>query len=293
MHAAEADARRTCGPWRGRCSGRARSCRRRAGRRSTGSGSALRIQLAHGEELEDAPLDLVEAVWSSSRTRRASAMSICRSSSPRAARPASRDRCASSRTRPRPRACAQPPQLLVGLLSRPPRGMPASAIAFSRSSISAACAARPRPAPSGSSQLLAQQLSRWRLSIVAGGLLADSRDSRSTSRRYAAARAPGRAAAELERLQDLLLLGRADVHEAGDQIGQLAGRSCLGPFGELGGACGSSPSASSARSLQLMKRASISGRAPRARRPARRGRPGRGAGDELEDPEALLARQIR
>ena len=49
-------------PWRARSTGRARSCPRPAGRRSTGSGSCPRVELPHREVLEDAPLDLVEAV---------------------------------------------------------------------------------------------------------------------------------------------------------------------------------------------------------------------------------------
>ena len=42
MHAAELTAARICGPWRGRSTGRARSCRRQEGRRNTGSGSCPR-----------------------------------------------------------------------------------------------------------------------------------------------------------------------------------------------------------------------------------------------------------
>ena len=62
-HAADADALELAARARARSSARARSCRRRAARRSTGSSRGRRgFELAHGEELEDAVLDLLDVV---------------------------------------------------------------------------------------------------------------------------------------------------------------------------------------------------------------------------------------
>ena len=102
--------------------------------------AARGIELAHREVLEDAPLDLLEAVvvLVEDAPRLGDVDRRLRLVAPTAARSASRDRCGSSSTRRRPRACARGASIPCARASRRPRGIFASVIAFSSSAISAA-----------------------------------------------------------------------------------------------------------------------------------------------------------
>ena len=149
-------------------------------------------QLAHRQILDDALLDLLETemIVVQDAARLGDVDRQLPRAAPRAARPASRDRCGSCRIRPRPRACVfSRAQLLARGLSRPPRGMPALAIACSSSASSAVL-----PSSSPSWRWIAaicsrSSISRWRSSSEALVWRPISCDSRSTSIRCASRRA--------------------------------------------------------------------------------------------------------
>ena len=110
-------------------------------------------------------------------------------------------------------------------------------------------------------QLLAQQrLALALLQRAAGGLAQLARQAQHAQALVEELEHPVDAAGEVEGLQHLLLLARADVHGAGDQVGELARPSRCERMVSASsrGACGSSSTASSARSRRSMKRASIS-----------------------------------
>ena len=227
MHAARSSARyELAARAPARCSGRATSCRRREGRRSTGSGCGRRIELAHREVLEDAPLDLLEAVVvrveDLARLRRW--RWLPRRASTTAARPANRGTCAPSNAPARrPDMLRQAPQLLASLLldllgHLGVRNLPR------RSSSSSDCVSS-----SPSSFLIVfncsrSTYSRWRSSSLPCVCSPISRDSRAPRRGASGPRDAIEPIANFEALEKVLLLGRLDVDEPADHVGERARR---------------------------------------------------------------------
>ena len=244
---------------------------------------ALRRQLVDGQVLDDPLLDLLQVVMVlvEDALRLGDVDPVLGLLGSRAARSACRDRRAACRARPRPRACAPAGAAPCWPAARTSSGIPASAIAFFRSSTSAAV-----PSSSPSSFLIVascsrSSASRWRFSSVPRVASPSSRDRRSTPRRWlrnSSTRSMRRARSKVSSTSSFS--ARADVHGAGDQVGELARPSRCERMVSASsrGACGSSSTASSARSRRSMKRASISvplpsGSSTSSKRAARNGWP--------------------
>ena len=142
-----------------------------------------------------------------------------------AARRATRGRCAPSSTRRPLRACARGASAPCAPASRPPRACPL------RRSPSRAPRARPcRSSSSPSSFWIARMRSRSRCSRLCESIdslvrSSISRESLSTSTRLREVLEQlVEARAEIERLQQRLLLFGGRVHQPGDEIGELRGR---------------------------------------------------------------------
>ena len=184
-----------------------------------------------------------------------------RRASTTAARPASRGRCATIEYSAPPRACARAAQLLARLLLDFRRHAPWAIACPARRSRRPAFLA-PRRAPSGSAG--AARATRPRAGArraLPGSARSISRESFSTSMRCVSRLDDAlEARAQVEGLEQRLLLGGLHVEEARDQVGERDGDSmACDRFASSGGACGSSrgprgPSASGSRA-----RASISG----------------------------------
>ncbi len=162
-------------------------------------------------------------------------------------------------------------------------GMPALVIALSSSAISAALPSSPSPSWRWMAAICSRSsASRWRSSSAALVCRPISCDSRSTSIRCASRRETlSMRADDVDRLEDLLLLVRLDVHVGGGEVGQRGRRrrSDWTAASSSGGACGSSCRASSACAFRLTKRASISaerssGSSMRSTRATKNGRRG-------------------
>ena len=228
---------------------------------NTGSGSCLGIELAHRQILEDAPLDLGQAVV------------VLVQDAPRLGN------VDGVLARLRPGQLDQPVQIGahhrvlsrgLGQLSRrlnslraccsASSGMPASAIAFSSSWISAAV---PSVSPSSSGSPSAARAGCTRAGDPrprlwsAGRCRADLQHLDAVLEQLQDLVEPG---AQIERLQDLLLLLGAQIHEARHQVGGLQGAlaACTALISS-GGVFSARHRASSARSFSPNRRPSISG----------------------------------
>ncbi len=216
-----------------------------------------RVELAHREVLENAPLDLVQAVVVvvEDAPRLGDVDGVRRSGTSRAARSATRDRCAPSSTRGEASGMrSRRLQLLAGLLLHFLGHAAPRRCACSSSAISAADFVVLAELLLDRAHLLAQQ--DLALALVDRLLRRSpiSRDSFSTSMRLRRQRSSRvEALSHVEGLQHVLLLGRLDVHQAGDEVGEPRRRRDLActAVASSAGTCGRSCRSSPARGLHL------------------------------------------